>query len=397
MSLAAAESARTYDINGWAEIKGNPLSKVGVFHYLGSQISPDLEPNTIYNVYRPEEELANPETIDSFKLLPWTDEHSMLGGDKEAGYMPAEKKGIHGVTGQEVYFEGGYLKANLKVFSEKLADLIESGKKELSIGYRCLYEIVSGFYNGVKYDAIQRNIRGNHLALVDEGRAGPDVAVLDHFKFTVDSRNLIMPKMKDAAAKDADITLESLAEKIEECMSKIEAMHKGKAEDVEPKDFVKEENAIDEDNDKDDDDKKKKAEDEKEDDKDDKAEDSDNDDDDKKDKKSAGMDAKIRALTKKLEDLTSNGTRAFLQEVSKRDALANQLSHHIGTFDHKEKTLTEVAAYGIKKLGLKCKPGHESSVLDGFLAASRVQGLAAVQDSKNEASGEFLDYISGGK
>ena len=55
------ESARNYDINGWAEIKGNPISKVGVFPYIGAQISPDLEPDKIYQVYRPEEELMNQE------------------------------------------------------------------------------------------------------------------------------------------------------------------------------------------------------------------------------------------------------------------------------------------------------------------------------------------------
>lgn len=81
-------SAREYDINGWAEIKGNPISKVGVFPYLGSQIDKSLIPDKIYQVYRPMEELNNPETINSFKLVPWTDEHEMLG----KGMTPAEKK-----------------------------------------------------------------------------------------------------------------------------------------------------------------------------------------------------------------------------------------------------------------------------------------------------------------
>src|SRR5690554_3928966 len=87
-----SRSNRTYDINGWAEIKGNPLSKVGVFPYSGAQISPDLGPDKIYYVYRPEEELNNQETIDSFKLIPWTDDHTMLGKSDE-GLTPAELKG----------------------------------------------------------------------------------------------------------------------------------------------------------------------------------------------------------------------------------------------------------------------------------------------------------------
>ena len=125
------ETARKHDLNGWAEIKGNPISKVGVFPYTGAQIgNSELEPDKLYNVYRPEEELSNPETIESFKLLPWTDEHAMLGSEDE-GMLPAEKKGVHGVIGEDVYFENGYLKGNIKIFSNKLAQLIEDGKKEL--------------------------------------------------------------------------------------------------------------------------------------------------------------------------------------------------------------------------------------------------------------------------
>src|SRR6188474_2789733 len=61
-----SSSARKTDLNGWTEIKGNPLSKVGVFPYLGKQISPKLEPDKTYWVYRPEEELSHPDCINSF-------------------------------------------------------------------------------------------------------------------------------------------------------------------------------------------------------------------------------------------------------------------------------------------------------------------------------------------
>ena len=93
------DSARKADANGWLEIKDNPISRVGVFPYLGKQIDPSLEPDKIYQVYRPAEELSNPETIESFKLLPWVDLHpSKLLGAKDAGRTPAENKGI-----EEVY------------------------------------------------------------------------------------------------------------------------------------------------------------------------------------------------------------------------------------------------------------------------------------------------------
>jgi hypothetical protein len=85
------------DRNGFKEIKDNPLSKVGVFPYLGKEIPGAPDPTAIYYVYRPEEELAHPDCINSFKLLPWVDEHTLLGD--LPGAVPAEQKGVHGVIG----------------------------------------------------------------------------------------------------------------------------------------------------------------------------------------------------------------------------------------------------------------------------------------------------------
>ena len=403
-----AGSNRSYDFNGWAEIVGNPLSKVGVFDYLGSQISPDLDPNKIYKVYRPAEELSNPDTIESFRLLPWTDEHAMLGSE-DAGLIPAEQKGVHGVIGEDVYFEDGYLKGNLKIFSNELAQLISEGKKELSIGYRCLYDIENGTFEGERYEVVQRNIRGNHVALVGEGRSGPDVAVLDHFKFTLDSGSLIMPKVKDEDVKkdgetpndyEGEISLQSLCEKIDALAEVVMEMKQGKSEEPEKaeevedednsrKDYVSKANVTDADEDKDD--KKKK------DDKDDKEEDDKKEKDDKKKKDDSAMDAKIASLTRDLANFKKSGTKTLLAEISRRDALAQQLSQHIGTFDHAGKTLDEVTAYGIKKLGLHANPGQEESMLSGFLAGRRVATLSIVQDAKIPASSTIDAYLKGGK
>lgn len=373
------KTARELDVNGWAEIKGNPISKVGVFPYSGAQINSDLDPNKIYMVYRPESELNNPETINSFKLLPWTDEHTMLGAEGN-GLTPAERKGIHGVIGEDVYFEDGYLKGNLKIFSDELASLIDSGKKELSIGYRCLYDMSSGVYNGEEYDFIQREIRGNHLALVEEGRSGHDVSVLDHLKFTFDSGALTMTdyeksdfekkegdlgKPQDSAKDEGEMSIEECRSMLKKLSNQLERMSETKderedddkkdAKDVQPEDFVSKAEVTDADEDKDDDKK-----------------------DDKKDDKRDGMDS----------------MRNVLKEISRRDDLAESLSKHVGVFDHKEKTVSEVAQYGVKKLGLKCIQGHEESVLSGYLAGARLSTIAVAQDSK--PSSDLVDaYLKG--
>ena len=178
---------RTYDNNGWLEVKDNPISKVGVFDYLGAEIGAP-EPDRIYKVFRPPEELGSEETIKSFRLTPFIVDHEMLG--KNA--TPAEKKGIQGVIGENVYFEHPYLRGNIKIFSDAALSDISSGKIDLSPGYRSRYDFDNpGVYEGEAYEVVQRHLRGNHLALVDEGRTGADVAVQDHLVTHLLSKNLM--------------------------------------------------------------------------------------------------------------------------------------------------------------------------------------------------------------
>lgn len=189
-----SQSKREYDANNWYQVHDNPLSKVGIFPYSGSQVGGD--PSRVYNVYRPAEELSDPDTIESFKLVPFINNHTMLGDpDKDPGLTPVEEKGMEGVLGENIYFKDGTLYGNLKILSKNLASIIDDGKKELSLGYRCRYEIISGTWNGQPYDAIQRDIRGNHVALVDEGRMGKEVAVLDQLTFTFDNKEIQMSKL----------------------------------------------------------------------------------------------------------------------------------------------------------------------------------------------------------
>lgn len=166
------------DTNGFWRIKDNPLSKEGVFPYLGKQIDKSLEPDKIYWVYRPMSEIANPETVESFNAAPLIDEHEMLG----EGWTKYDDRPAGGVV-YNTHARDGKLYGDIRIYSEKLKDEIESGKKELSMGYECNYEPAEGYFDGKKYDFIQKNLRGNHIALVNRGRMGSDVRVYDHFTF----------------------------------------------------------------------------------------------------------------------------------------------------------------------------------------------------------------------
>ena len=391
-------SARKRDINGWVSVDANPISRIGVFFYSGRVISPDLDPDKLYGVYRPPEELQSAECIESFKLLPWTDDHPQrLLGDG----LPAEDHGFEGVIGEKVFFDpsDGMLKANIKVFSQRHADLINAGKRELSAGYHCKYEYAPGEWNGKPYQFVQRQIRGNHLASVDSGRMGPEVAVMDGFRFTIDSAEF-KPMKKTNQIRRVMNSLIKYAQDAEENPD-IEEQEKGEIDTLKgligqaaplmdqlaslPTIMAKtqmEEEAAEDEDDPDADLLKKAAEAQDEDDDDgEKDNGGDDPDDDKKkdDKKgdSAGMDAKElkrlivatvkECLPKPQAPAATMDAKEMMAQIGKRDVLAKQLTPFIGTFDASEMTVDEVAAYGLGKLGLPAAKGAEIPTLTGFL------------------------------
>jgi len=93
--------------------------------------------------------------------------------NKGGGVVDMKKaKGVHGVTGDDFFVDGDFLKCNLKVSSKKLEDKINSGTKDLSIGYKSDHILDKGGSNGTAYDLVQANLRNNHISLVDEVRSG---------------------------------------------------------------------------------------------------------------------------------------------------------------------------------------------------------------------------------
>ncbi|XAI95265.1 structural protein [Leptolyngbya phage Lbo-JY16] len=390
-SKAGKDSARTTDINGYIEIKDNPISKEGVFEYSGAQIGlTGDDANRIFKVYRPASELADPECIASFRLLPFVDEHAMLGSE-ELGLTPAERKGVQGFIGEQVHFDPPYLRGNIKILSESVKRLIAEGKRELSPGYRCVYELTPGVFEGQTYDAIQRRIRGNHLALVQEGRTGADVAVLDKMTFTIDAKELAaMADETTNAGGDNDARLKELIDELKTRLGdqeKLRAMLKEAglkmdSDDESEGELLKEAGE----------DEVKMIPDEEM-----KVIEEVTDEEEKmaamdaaiqrvrarkilgvaadsKDKKKDQSDAKVLAALdsiskrlSKLETGTAAMDSAIVRSIADRDALAARLSPFIGTFDHKAMTHADVAKYGVTNLGLKVAAGQESIALDAYL------------------------------
>ena len=170
------DSARTKDNNGYMHVDVSNLTKEQVVPYLGNTIPGykelGLDPDKIYQIYRPGDEIEK--AADSFNGLPLMLDH----WDMDAENIPKDK--VVGSLGTDARYEAPYLKNSLTVTDADAIRAIEDGSyKELSASYACDIDMTGGVFEGKTYDGVMKNIKGNHVALVPEGRAGHDVKVAD--------------------------------------------------------------------------------------------------------------------------------------------------------------------------------------------------------------------------
>jgi len=148
-------------------------ARTGIQDYLGSEMGrPDLP---IVRVYRPADEVFHADALASFSHAPITMDHPAepVTPDNIKQYEVGEVS-----TAAKV--ENGWVSLPLIVKHRDAIDAVQSGKNQLSAGYSCQIDWTPGTTeNGEAYDAIQRNIRINHLAIVDAARAGPDARIGD--------------------------------------------------------------------------------------------------------------------------------------------------------------------------------------------------------------------------
>jgi hypothetical protein len=144
------------------------LTRTGVFQYREADGSIRRELRT------PEEVFAQP-AMDSFELVPFVDEHPYA----ENGEVTAQNaKRLQGGSVGRIKRETDKLNGEVMVTDEGMVAKILSGKTAVSAGYYCDREWTPGVTSdGQPYDCIQRNIRANHVALVQVGRAGPEARI----------------------------------------------------------------------------------------------------------------------------------------------------------------------------------------------------------------------------
>lgn len=175
LTFDARPSARSTDENGFLHVASSHITKATVNPYYGREIpgwrEAGLDPDAVYYGFRDPVELQK--SLPTWAGLPLHIEHHVDSADE-----PAKLTRV-GAVGAAAW-NAPYVDAPLTVWDAEAIAAIEDGSfRELSCAYRYDPDFTPGRYEGIAYDFVMRNIRGNHVALVEEGRAGPDVVVAD--------------------------------------------------------------------------------------------------------------------------------------------------------------------------------------------------------------------------
>ena len=153
---------------GYVRVRGT-FSRTGCQTYTNPDGSKRVE-------YRPPEEVSRPDSLLSMGGLPVTLEHppQLLTPD-------TVRQHTRGHSGTQVEFTDGFVHGTVTLTDREAIEAVKRRDAvELSVGYRCDYDPTPGTApDGTRYDGVQRNISGNHLAVTRQARAGSEVRL--HF------------------------------------------------------------------------------------------------------------------------------------------------------------------------------------------------------------------------
>lgn len=198
------------------------LTRTGVFTYSDGVRT--------WREYRSPEEVFAADSLASFELVPVTDDHppEFVNAENAATYRK-------GRTAEgSIQRAGNDMIGALVVDDAKLNRKIDDGKVQVSNGYECVVVWEQGVSpEGERYDARQTEIRGNHVAIVEAGRAGNARLKTDARTMRTDSAILIedacagmVPGAASDTAPAAAQAKKDHAMNLEQALAALAAAHK---------------------------------------------------------------------------------------------------------------------------------------------------------------------------
>lgn len=167
------------------------VGRTGIQYYKGYEISQDesylfenhLSKDQTYAIYRPDAEVFSPDYLESIKGITLVDNDEIHKSGSEDSYVTAKnwKKFAVGEVLSAESYKSNYVRSNIIIRDINAIKSVIDGKNQVSLGYSSELEWISGVdKNGVKYDAIQKNMKANHLAIVKNARAGSLARIADN-------------------------------------------------------------------------------------------------------------------------------------------------------------------------------------------------------------------------
>ncbi len=147
------------------------LTRTGVLSYR-------LPDGTTRRELRHPDEVFREQSLRTLASAPVTDHHPYeLGGIVD----PATWRKVAIGHAENIRKDDGrFVAGELVIQDANAINAIDRGQREdVSLGYRCRLEFAPGVWNGEPYDAVQRDITYNHVAILPRGvgRAGPEVGL----------------------------------------------------------------------------------------------------------------------------------------------------------------------------------------------------------------------------
>ena len=169
-------TSRQMTAEGYMVAPGN-LARTGVQDYRAYELGLDadgMDPMKVIRLHRPPEEVFDAASMASFESKPITIEHPPVAvtADNWTDLAKGEVR--------DVARSGDLMTGTLLIKAKDAIEALQAGKVQLSNGYTFELDMTSGTTaDGRAYDGIQRNIRGNHVALVDAARCGSACRIAD--------------------------------------------------------------------------------------------------------------------------------------------------------------------------------------------------------------------------
>jgi len=223
-----SKSKRVKTEEGYLSVPAN-LARTGIYTYKAGDIGmTDRDPDVKVKVFRSDSEVFDAESLQSFELKPVT-----LGHPSEMVNVKNIKKYQVGSAGGKILRDGEFVTTKLLITDENTIKKVEKGTCEVSNGYTADFDFIGGQTDsGECYDALQKNIRGNHIAIVDRARGGRGCRLSDEEKQEKSMKKLMFDGIEIEVTDQGEQAIGKLRDQV--------AMAKAKTKEVKDAAIAKE-------------------------------------------------------------------------------------------------------------------------------------------------------------